>query len=338
MRTKRVQVLRTRSEFTLCRSEAAELNRAIRLFDQARDRLEELQRQSSTRRLWPVLLNLDADRAADLEERHDLEAYAAHLRATIRQLKRRPLQRLRSWVHLISTHDALAGAIAVYFIGLAFAITASNFVEEVSLFLANGAVAALAAMAALLIYPVQQARLRRQHDVEFHAFRDLARSDVRPPLQEEAPDQAAADETSSETDTAGNWSAVLGVPPAAAIDDIKQAYKVLIKQSRPRPRHVARFPGARRGRNQADQRGLSRGARLCAPARAGISRRVRGGHCVHAGDKSTESLLIGARHSYESLAVGTLDAGTPLSRLALESADDKTLILHDPTPRAPSYR
>jgi hypothetical protein len=38
-----------------------------------------------------------ADSAADPEERHDLEAYAAHLRATIRQLKRRPLQRLRSW-------------------------------------------------------------------------------------------------------------------------------------------------------------------------------------------------------------------------------------------------
>lgn len=90
-------VRRTRSEFTLCRSEAAELNRAIRLFDQARGRLEELQRPSSTRWLWPVLLNLDADSAADPEERHDLEAYAAHLRATIRQLKRRPLQRLRSW-------------------------------------------------------------------------------------------------------------------------------------------------------------------------------------------------------------------------------------------------
>jgi len=149
-------VRRTRSEFTLCRSEAAELNRAIRLFDQARGRLEELQRPSSTRWLWPVLLNLDADSAADPEERHDLEAYAAHLQATIRQLKRRPLQRLRSWVRLISTHDALAGAITVYFIGLAFTVTASNFLEEVSLFLANGAVAALAAMAALLIYPASR--------------------------------------------------------------------------------------------------------------------------------------------------------------------------------------
>ena len=88
-------------------------------------------------------------------------------------------------------------------------------------------------MAALLIYPVQQARLRRRYDVEFHAFRGLARSDVRPALEEVAPDQGAADETSSETDTAGNWSAVLGVPPAAAIDDIKQAYKVLIKQNHP---------------------------------------------------------------------------------------------------------
>jgi len=226
-------VRRTRSEFTLCRSEASELNRALRLFDQARVRLERLERPNATRRLWPVLLNLDADSATDLEERHDLEAYAAHLRATIRQLKRRPLQRLRSWVHLISTHDALAGAIAVYFIGLAFTITASNFLEEVSLFLANGAVAAVAASAALLIYPVQQARLRRQHDVEFHAFRELARSDVQPLIEEEAADQGAADEGSNQTDASGNWSAVLGVPPAADIDRIKQAYKVLIKQNHP---------------------------------------------------------------------------------------------------------
>jgi hypothetical protein len=209
------------------------LNRAIRLFDQASGRLEELARPSSTRRLWPVLLNLHADSAADIEERHDLEAYAAHLRATIRQLKRRPLQRLRSWVHLISMHDALTGAIAVYLIGLAFTITASNFLEEVSLFLANGPAAASAAMAALLIYPVQQTRLRRQYDVEFHAFRGLARSDVRPLIEEEAPDQAAADKASSETETAGDWSAVLGVPPAADIDRIKQAYKVLIKQNHP---------------------------------------------------------------------------------------------------------
>jgi len=227
-------VRRTRSEFTLCRSEAAELNRALRLFDQARIRLERLERPNATRRLWPDLLNLDADRAAaDLEERHDLEAYAAHLRATIRQLKRRPLQRLRSWIHMISTHDALAGAIAVYFIGLAFTITASNFLEEISLFLANGAVAAVAVMAVLLIYPVQQARLRRHHDLEFHAFRELARSGVRPLIEEDASDQAAADEASSEIETSGNWSAVLGVPPAADIDHIKQAYKVLIKQNHP---------------------------------------------------------------------------------------------------------
>ena len=228
-------VRRSRSEFTLCKSEAAELNRAIRLFDQARGRLEQLERPNSRQRLWPVLLrNPDADRAAaDVEERHDLEAYAAHLRTTIFQLKRRPLQRLRAWIRLISAHDALAGALAVYVIGLAFVITASNFFEAIGVSPANAAVAAVAATAALLIYPVQRARLRRQHDVEFHAFKDLAQSDVQPPIEPETPNRAAADGGSSQTGAIGNWSAVLGVPPAANIDDIRQAYKTLIKQNHP---------------------------------------------------------------------------------------------------------
>jgi DnaJ domain len=220
-------VRRTRSEFTLCRSEAAELNRAIRLFDQVCRRLEELERPSAARRLWPILLSLDADHAsADVEERHDLEAYAEHLQATILQLKRRPLRRLRSWIRMISTHDALCGAIAVYFIGLAFTVTASNFLEEVSLILANGAAAVGAAIAALLIYPVRRVRLRRQHVLEFHVFKDLARSDVEPVLEPEVADRPVVEAIDS-------WSAVLGVSPAANIDRIREAYKALIKQNHP---------------------------------------------------------------------------------------------------------
>jgi hypothetical protein len=226
-------VRRSRSEFTLCKSEAAELSRATRLFDQIRRRLAQLERPCPRRRLWPVLLKAESDSAADLEERHDLEAYAEHLQATILQLKRRPLQRLRAWIHTISSHDALAGATAVYFIGLAFALTASNFFEGGGVFLANGAVTAVAAIAALLIYPAQRARLRRQHGLEFQLFRDLAQSDVEPEIEPAALDQPAADAGSSESDGSGHWCAVLGLPPAAAIDDIRQAYKTLIKQNHP---------------------------------------------------------------------------------------------------------
>jgi len=92
-------------------------------------------------------------------------------------------------------------------------------------------VAAVAAIAALLIYPVQRVRLCRQHDLEFHIFKDLARRDVRAPIEPEAPDQPAADTAAHET--ADNWCAVLGVPPAADTDRIRQAYKRLIKQSHP---------------------------------------------------------------------------------------------------------
>jgi len=224
----------TRSEFTLCKSEAAELNRAIGLLDQVRRRLEALQRPNSTRRLWPVLLNRETDRGcANAEERLDLEAYAEHLRATIVQLKRRPLQRLRAWVSATSAHDALCGALAAYVIALAFTITASNFLEETGLPLANGAAAAVAAIVALLVYPVQRIQLRRQHDLEFHVFADLAQSDVGQPVEPEAAEQPAAEAAPPETDAIDNWCAVLGVSPAANIDHIKEAYKALIKQNHP---------------------------------------------------------------------------------------------------------
>jgi len=224
----------TRSEFALCKSEAAELNRAIALLEQVRRRLETLQRPNSTRRLWPVLLNRETDcGCANGEERLDLEAYAEHLRATIVQLKRRPLQRLRAWVRATSAHDALCGALAAYVIALAFAVTASNFLEEIGLPLANGAAAAVATIVALLVYPVQRIRLRRQRDLEFHVFADLAQSDAGRPVEPEAAEQPATEAAARETDAIDNWCAVLGVSPAANIDHIKEAYKALIKQNHP---------------------------------------------------------------------------------------------------------
>ena len=58
------------------------------------------------------------------------------------------------------------------------------------------------------------------------------------------------------------WFAVLGVSPFASIDEIKDAYKALVKResSRPRPQHVVGFQGARRNRDQEAQRRLCGGA------------------------------------------------------------------------------
>src|SRR5580692_9396099 len=115
-----------RPEFALRKSEIAELDRAVALYDQVYRRLETIERQTQApARLWRTLFDRTDD-VPDAEERDDLQAHAQHLRGTIARLKRRPLQRLHSWVHAGAAQSALAGAIAAYGVALVLAITASQ--------------------------------------------------------------------------------------------------------------------------------------------------------------------------------------------------------------------
>jgi hypothetical protein len=250
----------TAPEFSLRKSETAELDRAVRLYDQVCRRLDDIQIQSKPRRFWRALFERGADNGeTDGEERDDLEAHAQHLRGTIVRLKLRPLQRLRTWVHDSSARCALGAAIAAYIAGLALALAAagvpgqSAWADELSigagsalawyplderLFYANAAAAGFAAAAASLFYLIRRALLRRERDVEFCAFWDLAQSDPRRPLEPSPADQAAADAApqqmeANENSATGAWFAVLGLSPAATIEDVKDAYKTLIKQNHP---------------------------------------------------------------------------------------------------------
>jgi hypothetical protein len=249
----------TAPEFSLRKSETAELDRAVRLFDQVCRRLDDIETQPKPRRFWRALLDRDADDGeTDGEERDDLEAHAQHLRGTIVRLKRRPLQRLRTWVHDASARCALGGAIAAYIAGLALALAAADvpgqsaWADELSagagsalawyplderLFYANAAAAGFAAAAASLFYLMRRALLRRERDVEFCAFMDLAQSDPRRPLEPAPADQSAADASAqteaNENSMTGAWFAVLGLTPSATVEDVKDAYKTLIKQNHP---------------------------------------------------------------------------------------------------------
>jgi hypothetical protein len=80
-----------RPDFALRKSEIAELDRAVRLFDQVCCRLEASEQQTEAR-FWHALFDRTGDVGqADAEERDDLQAHAQHLRAVIARLKRRPL-------------------------------------------------------------------------------------------------------------------------------------------------------------------------------------------------------------------------------------------------------
>jgi hypothetical protein len=251
---------RIRPEFSLRKSEISELDRAVALYDQVCRRLEAIEQPTETpRRFWRALLaGTDDGRDADAEERDDLQAHAQHLRGTIARLKRRPLRRLRAWVHAASARSALAGAIAAYGAALALAIAASQapgqtaWADELNagarhalvwypldarLFYANAVAAGFAIAAAALFYLLRRARLRRDYELEICAFKDLAYSDPRRPAEPSLDEQAAFDPSqwtgANENDASDTWFAVLGLSSAATIEDVRNAYKTLIKQYHP---------------------------------------------------------------------------------------------------------
>ena len=253
------QVLAARKiqpQFALRKSEIAELDRAAALYDQVCRRLETIELRTETpQRFWRALFDRTDD-VPDAEERDDLQAHAQHLRGTIARLKRRPLQRLRAWVHAASAQSALAGAIATYGAALALAIAASQAANQAAwadelnprhalvwypldarLFYANAVAAGFAVAAAALFYLLRRTRLRRDYELEICAFKDLAYSDPLRPADPPPEDQGASDASqwteANENNANDTWFAVLGLSSAATIEDVRQAYKTLIKQYHP---------------------------------------------------------------------------------------------------------
>src|ERR1700688_2934284 len=247
---------KTRPEFALRKSEIAELDRAVALYDQVCRRLETIERQTQApTRLWRTLFDRTDD-VPDAEERDDLQAHAQHLRGTIARLKRRPLQRLHSWVHAAAAQSALAGAIAANVVALVLAIAASQTPSQAAwadeliarpalvwypldarLFYANAVAAGCAAAAAALFYLLRRARLRRDYALEICAFEDLAYSDPLPPAEPPPEDQAAFDPSqwpeANQNSANDTWFAVLGLTSAATVENVRDAYKTLIKQNHP---------------------------------------------------------------------------------------------------------
>jgi hypothetical protein len=247
-----------RPEFALRKSEIAELDRAVALYDPVCRRLETIEQLTEApTHLWRTLFDRAAD-APDAEERDDLQAHAQHLRGTIARLKRRPLQRLYAWVHAAAAQSALAGAIAAYGVALALTVAASPapgqaaWADELNagahhalvwypldarLFYANAVAAGCAAAAAALFYLLRRARLCRDYALEICAFEDLAYSDPLRPAEPPPEDQTAFDPSqwtkANENSANDTWFAVLGLTSAATIEDVRDAYKTLIKQNHP---------------------------------------------------------------------------------------------------------
>jgi DnaJ domain len=252
-------VRRVPSNFPLRKSETVELDRATLLYEKTSGRIKEIREHGRPpARLWRSVLGSSVNFTEhDIDELDELEAHAQHLQATIVRLTRQPLMRLRSWVHAKSSQSALGLALATHVVALVFlnvaffAFEQSMWVNEFEtaanglvwyplderLFYANAVATGFASIALPLFYLMRRAALRRKYDFEFSLFEDLANSRGASSIGEPQPD-SAADGWSQQTDAdnlggGGDWAAVLGLSKSATIREIKEAYKVLIKQNHP---------------------------------------------------------------------------------------------------------
>jgi len=248
-----------RPEFSLRKSEILELDRAVRLYEKVSQRLKILEgRSDASHRFWHGLFRCQPRIDGDDDELEDLRVHARHLRETIVRLKRRPLQRLRSWVHLISSKSALGRGLAAYIGGFVLLLLvlhgsdqpawADGLTTEARLALAwypfderffyvNAVATGFAAAAAPLFYLARWLGLRWEYGCEYCAFKEFARSDPGQPIDPMEADEANGDSGSS-ADTIEicadiAWSAVLDLSSSATIEEVKEAYKRLVKQNHP---------------------------------------------------------------------------------------------------------
>jgi DnaJ domain len=254
-------VRHTRPEFSLRKSEALELDRAVRLYERVRRQIEALENGNEpargSRGFWFGLLRRHDGIDRDTDEIEDLRAHAQVLRETIVRLKRRPLQRLRSWVHLISSKSALGRGLAAHVMGFALLLVLlhapeqSAWAAEVAtgarkalawypfdarIFYANAVATGFAAAAAPLFYSARWIGLRREYGCEFCTFKELARSDHSDIERMDCADantEAASAADVTETTAEATWFTVLGLSPTATIEEVKEAYKRLVKQNHP---------------------------------------------------------------------------------------------------------
>lgn len=251
------KVRRTQPEFSLRRSEAAEWNRAVALYDRVRSQIDEIDSRSTRPTLFHrLLLGCSAHRAEqDNETLADLQAFAAHLREAIVRLNRQPLDRLRSWIHVLSARFALGYAVGAYVVGFSLlmataelsrrwldasagsAITLLLWCPLGPLVCANVISIAFAALAGPIVYVVQRLHLHSIYRVEFLVLKDLTRAEPQQAIWQDeggAADHFVAGGVAAVA-SAGrrDWFDIFGLSPSASLQELRNAYKTLIKQNHP---------------------------------------------------------------------------------------------------------
>jgi hypothetical protein len=252
---------RVRAEFWLRKSEAVELDRALLLYKNVTGQLKAIDQSArQPSRSWRAIFALQASTdPLDADQRDELESYARRLRATIAQLRRLPLERLRGFVRVMSLRFALGCAVVVHVTGSALfflmfrpsehaasvheltrttgdaLIALVWYPLDQSLFQGNAVGACFAALSVPLLYVLRWTRLHQEFGLEFCVLNELAATGP-----DQSIDQPGADPIAELSDVfdwaehkADEWFTILGVAPSATRDQVREAYKMRIKQSHP---------------------------------------------------------------------------------------------------------
>ncbi len=103
---------------------------------------------------------------------------------------------------------------------------------DAHIFQANAIVTAGVCLAAPIFYFMRRAALRRVYSFEFSFFGQFARN--RPAHEpEHSSDDSTCGTDTTNGDEAGDWTAVLGVSAYPTISEVKNAYKILLRQNHP---------------------------------------------------------------------------------------------------------
>jgi len=232
--------------------ECKELDRAVRLLDKVSHRLDELRRTDS--RLIPSWRSLcrppaeASDREA--EEADELEAQKKYLLSTVTTLRRQPLERLRLWLRAKSAEYALGRTLVTYVVtfGIAVAFISQIFAPNSDFMSgtgplqwqpfdeANAIAVGFAVLVAPLFYLSRRITLRRRHSVEFCYAQQLAAAAYWTPGTLSSEIEARNELSQGGSNTSSNddnWFKVLGLKNSASIDDVRKAYKTLIRENHP---------------------------------------------------------------------------------------------------------
>jgi len=245
-------------DLTLRTLESIEIRRSVMLYEMVRRRVKEGCGEPRRRgRSWWRSASRGAFRQQFRAELADLEAYARDLRSTIIRLRSRPFKRYKVWAHVVSAQFAFGRSLGCYSLTLALLIASFCYFEPIlwapgievdfkalvlwhavkgRLLFANWIAADCVAVAIPLFYFVRRVQLNRKHRPAIRSLKALAATDpdrLIPDGQSHERPSEEPREISLESIEESRWLATLGVLPSATIEEVKQAYKMLIKKNHP---------------------------------------------------------------------------------------------------------